>query len=151
EEFGPDLNSAMRDGEWIGGFDVEQAMLKVGKLAAEAKWAKAMAQLAAGHDLALTVIRRKPYVVARKANEAKIKATTKLRGIPSTKKGESYGEIVETRWDAAQALAKEKNFDGATRAINELAEYIRTTVEANPSVSEGRAKVENDGPVIEAA
>ena len=151
EEFGPDLNSAMRDGEWIGGFDVEQAMVQVGKQAAKQQWGKATTQLAAAHDLALAVIRRKPYVVARKANEAKIKATTKLRGIPTTEKDKSYGEIVEKMWKESESLAAAKNFDGATEKINSIAEYIRTTVEADRGVSEGRAKIENDGPVLEAS
>src|SRR5262245_51946149 len=71
QECAPTLNDAMRQ-EWIGGFDVEQAMTKVGKLADGGKWAKATVQVVAAHDLALEVLKRKPYVVARKTHEAKI-------------------------------------------------------------------------------
>jgi len=149
DECAPKLNEAMRQGEWIGGFDVEQAMAQVGKLAADKKWAKAVVQVAAAHDLALAVIKRKPYVVARKAHEAKIKATTKLRGVPTTEKDKSYGEIVEKMWKESEVLVKAKDFDGATKKINSIAEYIKTTVEADRSVTDGRAKIETDGLLLE--
>src|SRR5262245_15574725 len=63
QEHAHDLNEAMRQ-EWIGGYDVQQAMEQVGKLADARNWAKATEKIDAAVTLAAAVMSRKPYVVA---------------------------------------------------------------------------------------
>jgi hypothetical protein len=144
QECAPKLNEAMRQ-EWIGGYDVQQAMEQVGKQADGRRWTKAVEKIDAANALAVTVLARKPYVVARKAHEAKIKATMKLKGIPKTPGRKSYGQVVEEMWAEAERLVTAKDFTGAAEQINRTATYIDATVNADRGVTEGRAKIETDG------
>jgi hypothetical protein len=137
------LNESMRL-EWIGGYDVQQEMEQVGKLADSGRWEKAVQKLDAAKATADAVLTRKPYVDVRKAHENQIKAAKNLKKIPNEPGKKSYGQTVEEMWDEAERLAAAKDFTAATAQIRSIADYLEKTVNADKTVTEGRAKVATD-------
>ncbi|HEX3998464.1 MAG TPA: hypothetical protein VHX65_07940 [Pirellulales bacterium] len=117
------INSAVAEKPEIGGADVN-VTFENGKQQADAgNWNKADELLVDAHRKAELVLKRKPFLTAKLANEPKINAAKKIKQVnPNSNK--NYGDEVDATWKAILALAKNGKFDVAARDLAALVKTI---------------------------
>src|SRR5215469_18126968 len=101
----PDIEKASAESPEIGGGDVIVTFARAEDEAEKLHWDAATKLLQDAHRKAGLVLKRKPFLTLKVANEPKIKAASKIKvENPGTQK--KYGEEVEAKWKAILELAK---------------------------------------------
>lgn len=121
------INAAASEGPEIGGADVLATRVKMETFAEAEDWLRALEWLRKAHDKATRVSARKPFLVAKLANEPKIKAAAKIKPLEASESNpnpKDFGAEVKAEWDAILDVAKRNDFEGAATRITTLARRI---------------------------
>lgn len=139
----PQIEAVADDGSLavIGGSAVKSQLDKALGLARQEKWKEARLALEIAYGNAELVQKRKPYIEARRAHEANIKAAM---GIDFPKPGKTYGERLTKLWERAQKLADSGAFEKAAAMIDTAAKMIEKEIDENDELKEKRGAVEKD-------
>ena len=136
----PQIEAVADDGSLavIGGSAVKSQLDKALGLARQEKWKEARLALEIAYGNAELVEKRKPYIEARRAHEANIKAAM---GIDFPKPGKTYGERLTKLWERAQKLADSGAFEKAAAMIDTAAKMIEKEIDENDELKEKRGEV----------
>ena len=136
----PQIEAVTDDGSLavIGGSAVKSQLDKALGLARQEKWKEARLALEIAYGNAELVQKRKPYIAARRANEANIKAAM---GIDFPKPGPTYGAQLTKLWERAQKLADSGAFEQAAAMIDTAAKMIEKEINENDGLKEKRGEV----------
>ncbi len=148
EQYIGTIHSAVAEKPEIGAADVNLAFENAKQQADAGNWEKADKLLEDAHRKAELVLKRKPYLTAKLANEPKINAAKKIKQVnPKTNK--KYGDEVDTAWKGIVELAKGGKYDAATRDLTALVKMIDGQI--TPALQPARRECEKPRPAEEAA
>jgi hypothetical protein len=118
----------------IGGGAVATQLAAADKHAKDKQWQVALEKLHIAVDSAEKVSERAPFIQARRKHGDAIKAAM---GITF----KEYGKKIKADWEAAESLASQEKFQEAADKINEVANYIKNTVEKDDELTNKRDEV----------
>ncbi len=124
------INKASGESAEIGGADVSVIFDRAERQAKAEDWDLASELLGDAHRKAGLVLKRKPFLTAKIANEPKINAAIKIKTVnPQTK--EKYGEEVKAKWKEIVDFAKKDDVDIALQGLVALVKTIDTEITPN--------------------
>ena len=125
----------------IGGSAVRSQLDKALGLARQRKWKEARLALEVAYGNAELVEKRKPYIEARRAHEANIKAAM---GIEYPQPGPTYGKRLTKLWERAQNLADSGAFEKAAAMIDTAGKMIKNVIGKDKELDEKRGAVKKE-------
>ncbi len=144
------IEKASAESPEIGGADVGVTFASAEQEARDEYWEEASALLKDAHRKAELVLKRKPYLTLKVANEPKIKVASKIK-IANPKGGKPYGEEVEAKWKSIQDLAKKDDIANAAAGVTELVKRIDGEIATALQAARNKNKEDLDRLKIELA